>query len=276
MSNPQAVLSLNNGSQLTDYVILNPFTAFPKSAVTVELWLKTEATNDITPVSYEAPGAGNAFVMFRWAKNQQVIIHNARAYSDIASFNDGQWHHCAVTWNSETGQVKIYKDGHQEFATSDDKSIHKGKTISPDGSLVLGQEQDAVGGGFDPNQAFKGYLSDFRIWNRVRTAQEIEANMNFRLAGNEPELVAYWPLNEGEGNIANDKTGHGYHGTLVGGGATWEQSEIPIRQREISTQQANQQSLGTGLQDYAYWYRWKRSLPQSAKQKSFRRGRIWS
>ena len=35
------------------------------------------------------------------------------------------------------------------------------------GSLVLGQEQDAVGGGFSASQSFVGEITGVNIWNRA-------------------------------------------------------------------------------------------------------------
>lgn len=40
--------------------------------------------------------------------------------------------------------------------------------------MVLGQEQDSVGGGFDPAEGFAGQMAGFRLWNRVLSPSEIE------------------------------------------------------------------------------------------------------
>ena len=45
------------------------------------------------------------------------------------------------------------------------KTDGSAKPILTDGSLVLGQEQDSVGGFFDPNQAFSGELSQVEFWS---------------------------------------------------------------------------------------------------------------
>ena len=52
--------------------------------------------------------------------------------------------------------------------------IRRGHTIRDAGSLVLGQEQDSVGGGFDTDQSFQGMLSNVNIWNKVLTDEQIE------------------------------------------------------------------------------------------------------
>ena len=40
---------------------------------------------------------------------------------------------------------------------------------------MIGQEQDAVGGGFDPSQSFAGALDEVRIYARALTGAEIAA-----------------------------------------------------------------------------------------------------
>jgi len=64
-------------------------------------------------------------------------------------------------------------------------------------------------------QPFVGQIDEFRIWNAVRSATQIKTYMNRTLTGNEPGLMAYWDFNEGAGTTANDKTGHGYTGTMA-------------------------------------------------------------
>ena len=46
---------------------------------------------------------------------------------------------------------------------------------------MLGQDQDSMGGGFQDNQAFEGYLADLRVWDVVRTASEISEWCAFTL-----------------------------------------------------------------------------------------------
>ena len=47
--------------------------------------------------------------------------------------------------------------------------------IKTDGILIIGQEQDSFGGGFDANQCYIGELTDINIWSRVLNATEISS-----------------------------------------------------------------------------------------------------
>ena len=51
------------------------------------------------------------------------------------------------------------------------------------GALVLGQEQDSVGGRFDANQSFIGEMTGVNIWDHVIKEQEITRMSNSCFAG---------------------------------------------------------------------------------------------
>ena len=82
--------------------------------------------------------------------------------------------------------------------------MNPGHVLGGGGTVVLGQEQDAVGGGFSGSQAFRGQLTDVRIWNDVRTADKIGNNFDVRLDGSEAGFVTCWRLDEGSGTTVQD------------------------------------------------------------------------
>ena len=67
------------------------------------------------------------------------------------SANDGLWHHFCFTWESAAGSRYIYKDGSLEKTGY---GLNKGHVIRAGGTLVLGQDQDSLGGSFDASQSF--------------------------------------------------------------------------------------------------------------------------
>ena len=58
-----------------------------------------------------------------------------------------------------------------------------GYVISGGGSLVLGQDQDSVGGGFESRQSFIGEMTGVNIWSCVLGDQEIAALSKSCLTG---------------------------------------------------------------------------------------------
>lgn len=69
-----------------------------------------------------------------------------------------------MTWSSSTGNVRIYVDGELGKKFS---NIAKGSSIPAKGTVVLGQDQDSLGGGFSTAQAYTGKLYGVYVWKRV-------------------------------------------------------------------------------------------------------------
>ena len=59
---------------------------------------------------------------------------------------------------------------------------------------------------------FKGELDEIRIWNSVRSQSQIQDYMCRTLENplNETNLIGYWRLDEGSGQVAHDLSGHNH------------------------------------------------------------------
>ncbi|MDJ0796847.1 MAG: RICIN domain-containing protein [Calothrix sp. MO_167.B12] len=173
-----------------DYVSFSNFKNFPSTAITVACWIRINSTKSgPTPVSYAVSNEDNAFTLYN-VKDLRLIINGTTKDTNI-SFNGGQWHHLAVTWDNSDGTLRVYKDGVEEFVATGFKS---GATISGNGTLIIAQEQDSLGGGFKSSEAFDGGMSGLSIWNQALSADEIRDNMYKILEGNESGLVSYWSM----------------------------------------------------------------------------------
>jgi hypothetical protein len=87
---------------------------------------------------------------------------------------DGYEHRISLTWDGRpSGGYIIYMDGVAIYS-----GTHPNQTssLNAGGTLVFGQEQDTVGGGFQSSQILPGTIADIRIFNDVRTPEEIAAN----------------------------------------------------------------------------------------------------
>ncbi|XP_071319106.1 pentraxin-4 [Trachinotus anak] len=100
-----------------------------------------------------------------------VIGDPAYRHLPMSSLLDSCWHHLCVLWSSIQGRFWHYSD---RRLTSSGSNFRKGWEIPGGGSVVLGQEQDSVGGGFDPAEGFAGQVAGFRVWNRVLSPSEVE------------------------------------------------------------------------------------------------------
>ncbi|KAI8504762.1 hypothetical protein Bbelb_178800 [Branchiostoma belcheri] len=89
---------------------------------------------------------------------------------------DGKWHSICTTWRSSDGTWQFYADG---VLTSSGSGFNVGGRVRKGGTWILGQDQDAVGGGFDADQAFTGELSGVNLWDRVLSPAEIAADCSY-------------------------------------------------------------------------------------------------
>ena len=90
------------------------------------------------------------------------------------SANDNEWHHICVSWENTAGSMNFFKDGVLSANATNFKVAH---VIRSGGSLMLGQEQDSVGGGLSSAQSFQGFLSNLNMWDYV-LCQEIIKRMS--------------------------------------------------------------------------------------------------
>lgn len=77
---------------------------------------------------------------------------------------DKHWHHVCITWTNIEGKLNFYIDGALKRAKTEFK---KGAVIKGGGVVVIGQDQDSLGGSFHVLQSFAGLLSHVNVWNFV-------------------------------------------------------------------------------------------------------------
>ncbi len=88
----------------------------------------------------------------------------ANAFSTTANPTDGLWHHVAYVYDqTATGFVAFYVDGLLDGAHNNSRSWY----WVPEQELELGKSHDSFWSGYS------GFLDDFRIYNRVLSADEI-------------------------------------------------------------------------------------------------------
>ena len=141
--------------------------------------------------------------MFRFGENGsaggdilQWVLPGGRCFSNT-HFKTNRWYLVSCTYDGAT--FKMYVDG-----VEDAQASGSGKS-TPFQRIELGMSW----GNYRNSQFFQGRLCEVRVWNRALTASEIAtgfAGVNAHSDG----LVAYWKMNEGEGHIFHDATGHGY------------------------------------------------------------------
>ncbi|KAM4808468.1 sushi, von Willebrand factor type A, EGF and pentraxin domain-containing protein 1 [Rhinophrynus dorsalis] len=143
------------------------------SAITCAFWMKSSDTGNYgTPISYAIDnGSDNAFLLTDY--NGWVLYVNGKErITDCPSVNDGKWHHITVSWTSVDGSWRVYIDGK---LSDGGKGLSIGASIPGGGALVLAQEQDQRGEGFNPAESFVGSISQLNIWDHPLTPEQVKS-----------------------------------------------------------------------------------------------------
>jgi hypothetical protein len=183
----------------TDDFAIAPITpSLQTSTITIELWARPAAFTSLTAIASATsnyglganlPGAG-AF----------TIGPGTTVTAAGGSITLGEWVHIAGTYDGTT--VRVFVNGQPE-----------GSILKPDhASLDLADTKVCVwpGGG----TFFQGAVDELRVWDHVRTDQEIADHYTESLSGQEPGLVAYYQFDEPSGQTIVDGSPNGRDGTL--------------------------------------------------------------
>ncbi|KAG0440824.1 hypothetical protein HPB47_016166, partial [Ixodes persulcatus] len=164
-------------------------------AITLSFFMKTSQSKERgTPVSYAFadPETGaivdNGLVISD--SNKLLLYISQESYDTNTVANDNDWHHCAVMWNSKTGQWTFYWDAQSRITGVRSMGGHMFK-----GELVVGQEHDQVGGAFSGIESYSGYVAELNMWDYEMSASEI--NSLTTSCGNSGNVVACPELRNG-------------------------------------------------------------------------------
>ena len=203
------------------YVIMNPINNFPSTEITTTFWVKTSDSGDVGIFSYAISSQANAFLIYS-SSSLKINIMGTSIDTSV-KFNDNQWHQVVVTWRNSDGLLIVYKDGVENERKT---GIKTGTTLTSNGALVFGQEQDSVGGGFETGQAFKGLLDEVQLYNRALTADEITALYNsYDIVPAEPtNYVSRWEFDESSATSKDLTDVKGFHNGVLfpATGGTWK------------------------------------------------------
>ncbi|QVY64267.1 LamG-like jellyroll fold domain-containing protein [Polaribacter sp. Q13] len=151
-------------------------------AFSIQFWLDLDASgNGVLANQEDGPKVtltGNTLLFELDGKSTEAII------------DDSQYNFYSL----------IYEDGANPYL----EILQNGtvlKTEYLDKELSFNNNNTIVIGG----SGIKGNIHDIRIWSKATTAAQVAAEKDVTLTGNELELLAYWPLDEGYGSVGAEK-----------------------------------------------------------------------
>lgn len=185
--------------------------AITGEAWTVEGWYypgSTGVAKNIISKYDPTAGLGSATFHLRQSGAGVILTYLKGTNTTLGTIGDAtiplnQWNHFALTWNGTNAYAYI----------------NGGATINLGVGIAAEQTNSTIMfGGLTSSTTLSidGYLSDIRIWNSARSQNQIQANKNWRLTGNETGLKGYWRLNETVGSTIAVSSANSNSASVVG------------------------------------------------------------
>ncbi|MGI0493864.1 LamG-like jellyroll fold domain-containing protein [Alkalinema pantanalense CENA528] len=187
--------------------------------ITIEAWVRPATVNGLRNIvahGHRVSPNGEVFLRVNNGR-YEVGSWDGRNYltsAPIPPEDIGAWVHLAGVYDGQNW--RLYRNGVQISFTQGDR----GAIAIPDANWAIGAR------GTGTERFFQGQIDEVRLWNRAKTAVEIQADRNRSLSGREAGLVGYWSFDEGTGTIARDRSPNGHNGTV--NGAQWLATGAPL------------------------------------------------
>jgi len=164
------------------------------SAFTIEAWVKPDTLTQENDFLAQFSGATSGdllvatgtsterrFAVFyrNWGTNDWLI--------GKTQLTTHAWTHCAAVCTGD--KMILYVNGRKD-AEFDCKAGASSMIPNPGSTVYFAGNH---------NKTYAGCVSDVRVWNVVRTGEQIAGSFTNRLAGTEPGLIAYYPLKDSAG-----------------------------------------------------------------------------
>lgn len=203
----------------------------PVTAMTLEYWVKFDQVShpqwnvlkdDGGP--FRQTGLGMAGPLTSAPGNRfraHVGVVAGYAFFDGATeVQPETWYHVATTYDGST--LKLYVNGELDGSMTVDSPM-----VSYPVPLTMGDNPEPY--------PLDGMLDEVRLWDVARSEKEIRRFMGRTMRNAPTGLIGHWPLDEGVGDVAIDRSGLGHHGQLgvVFGpdvsDPQWSEETAPIR-----------------------------------------------
>jgi hypothetical protein len=176
-----------------------PALSFNEKSFTIEFWLQRNDATSKGTVFTKGAGSEKVEVKFNNQKNIEYTLGGNTYTIDPSSYYSAvypadAWHHWAIVFDKKTANAKAYLDDKVIF----EKTGINFQTTANDNAFIA---RNLEGTAF-----FSGKMHELRIWEKALTVNESYSGMSSTLSGSELNLYGYWPMEEGNGSIADDKT----------------------------------------------------------------------
>lgn len=144
----------------------------------------------------------------------QVATSNGNFSNSDLAIPTNEWTHIAVTYDADAQEINVFINGKNKLTAKD------ANVGAVDWGVPHSDESDGkprcfwIGYSYDNNRYLAGEISECRVWNKVLTGADINAENHFYYVDPASEgLIAYWKFNDGGGSTVKDYSVNGNHAT---------------------------------------------------------------
>lgn len=224
VNDPPQILKKNGGTELyfdgaDDYLsVAGDLELNYDRSFTVETWVKPDASNNWSRIfDFGNGGSGrNQFLTFYATSGQPSwIVRTGKSAGDSLvstspyALDLHTWTHLAAVYNQTTQKLELYANGAKVASESTADRVMLDEAFRP--YNYFGKSNISQ----DPY--FRGSMYGMTVWREARTPSQLRQDMNASFTGNEPNLLLYYPLNEGAGSASVASVTGVHPGTLEQG-----------------------------------------------------------
>jgi hypothetical protein len=117
-----------------------------------------------------------------------------------------KWHHIAITYDVDAKVAEFYQNGVKVHELRDGDLV--GDYFNEGIRFYDRVVQIGRAGGYN-DRKFSGNMAEVRLWETIRTQEELASNM-YDVDPETPGLLGYWKFNENFGRTIHDYSGNGF------------------------------------------------------------------
>ncbi|MEZ6133641.1 MAG: Ig-like domain-containing protein [Pirellulaceae bacterium] len=198
----QAAIKFNDHALQLDSQIFDG-----RNSLTTAFWLKTTSAGLASAQTIVSVGATEAVVL-KDAETLVVKVAGVDFEFTIPTLADEAYHHIAVVRDTANESLQVFVDG---TPSANSHVVAFEPLSAAPGSVLVGQQFGALG-----LYPLMSSLDELTIWDRLLTGDEISAIQSNLFDRDSVDLVGYWPMNEGGGQVAADRSRYGRDAHLKG------------------------------------------------------------
>ena len=165
-----------------DYVSLNSSALSGLNDFSVSVWGKLDSSRSGAQTIFSAASSSHTNgVLMYFSSTTSLQLHFLNtivATYSLAAISDNRWHH--YVWTRNEGQHCLFVDGVSQGCKT---GTYTGVVSVSSGGLIVGQEQDSVGGGFVATQDWEGLVDEPLIFSGELSASDVRSIYAHQLAG---------------------------------------------------------------------------------------------